>query len=92
MAQVGGKVTYVVNATNGVKQCLITFTAMTTGDVITMSSGTIYQMSTIVAVTLGKALGDTSTFAGTAHVVASNVLSVNGTSGVQSGYAMIWGF
>lgn len=91
MAEVGYKSSTPVLITNvnGVKIVGVLVSTMTTGDVITMT-GAAFKMSTIVYYDI-QSHGH-STFAGTVHAQASNVISVNGTSGVQSCMAFIVGF
>lgn len=91
MAEVGYKSSTPVLLGNsfGVKFVGVLISTMTTGDVITMS-GAQLGMSTIVYYNI-RSHGH-STFTGTVHAQSSNVISVNGTSGVQSCMAFIVGF
>ena len=87
MAEVGGKVMYVLNTVNSVKHVAITFTAGTTGDVITMSGAA--TMNTILfrsvhAQGTGDALASVT--------AASNQLTLGVTTGVASGYANVVGY
>lgn len=91
MAEVGYKAStpVLVGSINGVKHVAVLISTMTTGDIITMT-GAALKMSTIVYYNI-QSHGH-STFAGTVNAQASNVISVNGTSGVQSCFAYIVGF
>lgn len=91
MAEVGYKAStpVLISSINGVKNVAVLISTMTTGDIITMT-GAAFKMSTIAFFVLATPGG--STFAGTVHAQSSNVISVNGTSGVQSCFAYIVGF